>query len=135
MTTVLLIEYPPAVRDALRARLSLERDLNIIGEADDAPQGISLAQALEPDVVLIDAETPDLDAAGIVRSLAQKDVCRGIVVLSQHTAAIADRVTGTAVLVVGKHEGQASLVYAIRSAGGHDRRDGSRTVTGRDHAQ
>ena len=74
MTTVLLIEYPPAVRDALRARLSLERDLDIIGEADDAVQGISLAQALEPDVVLIDAETPDLDAAGIVRVLAQENV-------------------------------------------------------------
>jgi hypothetical protein len=28
MTTVLLIEYPPAVRDALRARLSLERDMD-----------------------------------------------------------------------------------------------------------
>jgi len=68
LTTVLLIEYPPAVRDALRARLSLESDLVIVGEADDAPQGILLAQALEPDVVLIDAETPDLDAAGIVLS-------------------------------------------------------------------
>jgi DNA-binding NarL/FixJ family response regulator len=117
MTTVLLIEYPPAVRSALRARLSLERDLDIVGEADDAPQGMSLAQALEPDVVVIDAETPDLDAAGIVRAIAQSDVCRGIVVLSQHAAAIADRVTGTPAVVVATREGQASLVDAIRSAG------------------
>ena len=116
MTTVLLIEYPPAVRGALRARLSLERDLDIIGEADDARQGISLAQALEPDVIVIDAETPDLDAAAVVRAIAQSDVCQGIVVLSQHAAAIADRVTGTPALVVAKHEGQASLVGAIRSA-------------------
>jgi len=50
MTTVLLIDYPPAVRDALRARLSLERDLDIVGEADNASQGISLAHALDPDV-------------------------------------------------------------------------------------
>jgi chemotaxis response regulator CheB len=68
MTTVLLIDYPLAVRCGLRARLSLERDLDIIGEADDAPQGISMAHALEPEVVVIDAETPDLDAAAIVRA-------------------------------------------------------------------
>jgi two-component system, NarL family, nitrate/nitrite response regulator NarL len=121
MTTVLLIEYPPAVRDALRARLSLECDLDVIGEADDAVQGISLAQALEPDVVLIDAETPDLDAARIVRDLAQENVCRGIVVLSQHADAIAHGVTGTPAFIVAKHAGQTSLVGAIRSAG-RDRR-------------
>jgi len=117
LTTVLLIEYPPAVRDALRARLSLESDLVIVGEADDAPQGILLAQALEPDVVLIDAETPDLDAAGIVLVRAGRSVCRGIVVLSQHAAAIAGRVTGTSAFIVTRHAGQASLVGAIRSAG------------------
>ena len=117
MTTVVLVEYPPAVRGALRARLSLERDLDIIGEADDAAQGMSLARALEPDVVVIDAETPDLDAAGIVRAISQGDARRGIVVLSQHAAAIGDRLTGTLAVVVAKHEGQGSLVDAIRSAG------------------
>ena len=116
MTTVLLIEYPPAVRDALRARLSLERDLDIVGEADNASQGISLAHALEPDVVLIDAETPDLDAPGTVRALAQRVACKGIVVLSQHTTAVGAEVTGTPAVVVGKHEGQALLVGAIRLA-------------------
>ena len=117
MTTVLLIEYPPAVRDALRARLSLEADLHVIGEADDFAQGIALAQALEPDVVLIDAETPDLDTAGIVRVLADENVCRGIVVLCQHAAAIAPGVTATPTFIVAKQAGQPSLVGAIRSAG------------------
>jgi DNA-binding NarL/FixJ family response regulator len=125
-TTVLLIEYPPAVRDALRARLSLELDLDIVGEADNASQGISLAHALEPDVVLIDAETPDLDAAEIVRALAQENVRLRIVVLSQHAAAIARGVTGTPAVIVTKHAGQASLVGAIRSAGS-DRRPSEQT--------
>jgi DNA-binding NarL/FixJ family response regulator len=96
--------------------LSLECDLDIVGEADDAVQGISLTQALTPDVVLIDAETPDLDAAHTVRALAEKDGRSGIVVLSQHAAAIADGLSGVAVMVVGKNEGPAAVVRAIRSA-------------------
>jgi DNA-binding NarL/FixJ family response regulator len=123
MTTVLLIEYPPAVRQALRARLSLERDLDVVGEADDALQGIALAQALDPDVVLIDAETPDLDAARTVRELAQTNAFAGIVVLSHHTATLAGEVAGIPAVIVGKHAGQAALVAAIRSAARQSRRD------------
>jgi DNA-binding NarL/FixJ family response regulator len=61
MTTVLLIENPLAVRRALRARLSLEPDLEVIGEAEDAPQALNLAQRLRPDVVLMDLLMPEMD--------------------------------------------------------------------------
>jgi DNA-binding NarL/FixJ family response regulator len=123
MTTVLLIEYPPAVRQALRARLSLERDLDIVGEADDGLQGIALAQALDPDVVLIDAETPDLDTARTVRELARTNASTGIVVLCHHTTALADEAAGIPAVVVGMYAGSAALVAAIRSAARQNRRD------------
>jgi DNA-binding NarL/FixJ family response regulator len=116
MTTVLLIASPLAVRRALRARLSLEPDLVIIAEADDATQAIGLARSLHPEVMLIDAETPYLDAVWIVRAMAEVDRCPTIVVLSQHTADMRSGLTGTSATVVGKHEGLASLVAAIRSA-------------------
>ena len=67
MTSVLLIDYPLPVRRALGARLSLESDLEIVGEADDAAQGLYLTQTLDPAVVVLDAETPNLDAAALVR--------------------------------------------------------------------
>src|SRR5213079_2990282 len=95
MTTVLLIDSPLAVRRALRARLSLRPDLVIVGEADDATQAIGLARSLEPEVVLLDAETPYLDAASIVRAMADVDRCPTIVVLSQHTADMRSGLTGT----------------------------------------
>lgn len=116
MTTVLLIEYPLAVRRALRARLSLEPDLQVIGEADDAPQAISLARALEPEIVILDAETPYLDASRLVRAMADGDHRPAIVILTQHTAAMRSVLNGRRMIVVGKHEGLAALVCAIRSA-------------------
>jgi DNA-binding NarL/FixJ family response regulator len=123
VTTVLLVDYPLAVRQALRARLSLEPELGIVGEADDAPQAISLAQSLDPDVILLDAEMPDLDASTVVRALTEQDGRRGVVVLSQHTPAMLYRLQGTRAIVVGKHEGLASLIAAIRAA---DRRSAGR---------
>jgi DNA-binding NarL/FixJ family response regulator len=116
MTTVLLVDAPLAVRQALRARLSLEPGLAIIGEADDTSTAISLAQTVEPDVVLVDAETPDLDASALVRALAEQVPSCGIVVVSQHRAAVSHGLNGTPAIVVGKQEGLASLVRAVRSA-------------------
>ena len=116
MTTVLLVDAPLAVRQALRARLSLEPGLVIVGEADDAALAISLARALEPDVVLLDAEAPDLDASSVVRALSRQNPSACIVVLSQHAAATSHALKGTPAIVVGKHEGWAALVGAIRAA-------------------
>ena len=119
MITVLLVESPLAVRRALRARLSLEADLAIIGEADDALLAISLTRRLDPDVVVLDAEAPDLDAPAAARALADAARPRGIVVLSQRAAAVRLALAGTSAVVVGKHEGLAALVYAIQATSPH----------------
>lgn len=88
MTTVLLVDSPRSVREALQVRLSLEPGLVIVGEADDATRATSLARALGPDVVLLDAEAAGLDASGLVRALTEHDLSSGIVVLTQHVVAV-----------------------------------------------
>jgi DNA-binding NarL/FixJ family response regulator len=115
-TTVLLVDAPRAVREALRARLSLEPGLEIVGEADDCVRAISLAQALAPDVALLDAEADDLDTPRLVHALAAHNPLPRIVVLTQHTVAVSRHLAGTRVTIVGKQEGLPALVRAIRSA-------------------
>jgi DNA-binding NarL/FixJ family response regulator len=90
--------------------------MQVIGEADGAPQVISLARVLDPDVVLLDAETPYLDVSWLVRAMVDEAHRPAIVVLSQHSAAMRSGMNGTSAIVVGKHEGLGSLVAAIRSA-------------------
>jgi DNA-binding NarL/FixJ family response regulator len=58
---LLLVDNQPAVRRGLRMRFALEPDLEVIGEAGDATEAISLAQTLGPDVVLMDVDMSGID--------------------------------------------------------------------------
>jgi DNA-binding NarL/FixJ family response regulator len=116
ITSVLLVDSPRAVRDALGTRLSLEPGLAIVGATDDATLAIRLARTLQPDVVLVDAEACDLDASSLVRALTEWDSPSAVVVLTQHAVVVEHGLHGMATAVVGKNEGLGSLVRAIRSA-------------------
>lgn len=55
---VLLADDQALVRGALAALLSLEGDLEVVGEAASGADAIALAQSTGPDVVLMDVEMP-----------------------------------------------------------------------------
>ena len=84
MIKILLVDDQLAVRDGLRMRLELEPDLTIIGEARDGSEAVTLAQALVPDVVVMDVEMPGLDGIEAARQLRAKTPSMAIVMLSIH---------------------------------------------------
>jgi DNA-binding NarL/FixJ family response regulator len=114
MTTVLLLEWPLSVRRALRARLSLEQDLVVVGEADDASQAVRLSEELAPDVVLVDAEMPDLDLVALVSELGRQPARPAVVVLSLHAGAAEHQLFDTSARVIGKHESLPALVRLLQ---------------------
>ena len=70
---LLLVDDEPAVRRGLRIWLALEPNLEVVGEAGRAAEAMLLAQALRPDVILMDVEMPGMDgisATAALRSVA-----------------------------------------------------------------
>ena len=61
MTTVLLVDDQALLRMGFRMILEAEDDLEIVGEAADGESGVTMAQQLAPDVVLMDVRMPRLD--------------------------------------------------------------------------
>jgi DNA-binding NarL/FixJ family response regulator len=57
---ILIVDDHPSFRSA--ARLLLEHEgFDVIGEAEDGASGLAASAALNPDVILLDVNLPDLD--------------------------------------------------------------------------
>ena len=58
---LLIVDDIPQVRKELRTLLSLAGEVDVVGEAGDGLEAIRLADALQPEVILMDLEMPVLD--------------------------------------------------------------------------
>lgn len=83
--TVLLAEDHTIVREGLRRMLDLEADLEVIGEAEDGRQALTMAIELRPDVVLMDIAMPRLNGLEATRQLLKAIPESKILILSAHS--------------------------------------------------
>ena len=113
---LLLVDDQRAVRRGLKMRFALEPDLEVIGEAGDATEAISLAQTLGPDVVLMDVDMSDIDGILAIAMLRQVAPHSTVVIFTLYDdAAMRARVRGAgAAAFVAKHRMEETLLAAIR---------------------
>jgi DNA-binding NarL/FixJ family response regulator len=79
---VLLVDDHAVVREGLRAFLSLQDGVEIVGEAADGEAGLREAERLRPDVVLMDLVMPRLDGVGAMRELRRRLPATRVIVLT-----------------------------------------------------
>ena len=118
MIHVLLVDDQAVVRRALRVRFHLEPDLQVVGEASTGSEALTLAQALTPDVVLMDIEMPEMDGIQATAALRRVVPQSAVVILSIHDdAQTRGRAqTAGAVACVEKRGATDALLSAIRLA-------------------
>jgi DNA-binding NarL/FixJ family response regulator len=66
---VLLVDDDDLMRTGLRAVLSSDAGVEVIGEAADGRAAVAAVRAYRPDVVLMDVRMPDLDGIAATREL------------------------------------------------------------------
>ncbi|MGF1539496.1 MAG: response regulator [Pleurocapsa sp.] len=72
MIKLLLADDQEMFRQGLASLLSLEADLEIVGEADNGKQAIALAESLQPDIVLMDVRMPICNGVEATRIIHQR---------------------------------------------------------------
>lgn len=66
---IVLCDDQRLFRDGLRTILEMEPDFEVVGEAADGEEGVTLTQRLRPDLILLDVRMPRMDGVEATRRI------------------------------------------------------------------
>jgi NarL family two-component system response regulator LiaR len=81
---VLLVDDHPVVRQGLRALLSTQDGIEVVGEAGDGEAAVAAADRLSPDVVLMDVVMPGMDGVEALRRIGERRPQTRVVMLTSY---------------------------------------------------
>ncbi len=81
---VLIADDHTLFREGLRQLLEMEKDLEVVGEADDGLTAIARTRETKPDVVLMDINMPVVGGVAAIGQLASEMPDAGIIALTMH---------------------------------------------------
>lgn len=73
-----LVDDQPLVRMGLATILGAEDDIELVGEAGDGREALTMLRRVRPDVVLCDIRMPVLDGLGLLEQLAGEESLAGV---------------------------------------------------------
>ncbi|MGZ4233205.1 MAG: response regulator transcription factor [Solirubrobacteraceae bacterium] len=124
MIRVLLADDQALVRAGFRALLDAQEDIEVVGEAADGQEAVSLASRLEPDLVLMDIRMPGLDGLAATHQIAADPELASVRIVILTTFELDEYVfdairAGAAGFLV-KDTKPADLIEAVRVVAGGD---------------
>jgi pilus assembly protein CpaE len=130
---VLIVDDIAETRENVRKLLQFEADVEVVGAARSGKEGIQLAQELDPDVILMDINMPDIDGITATETIRHKSPHIQVVILSVQ----GDQNYMRRAMLAGARDFLTKppmgdeLISAIRRAGEMARIERSKNVQGR----
>lgn len=114
---ILIVEDHTLLRQGLLAMLSMEPDMEVVGEAMDGRQGVRMAGSLAPGLVLMDLTMPGTNGTEAIAEIKKRYPEIRVLVLTVHKAEeyIRAALQAGADGYVLKHATRDELMLAIRS--------------------
>ncbi len=114
---VLIADDHTLFREGLRALLGSIRDIEVVGEAASGKEALKLALDLQPDVILMDIQMPDLNGIEASRQILRTSPHIGIIMLTmfQDDDSVFAAMRAGARGYVLKGADQAVLLRAVRA--------------------
>src|SRR5215467_8440458 len=79
---LVIVDDHPLVRQSLQFALLSSEDIEVVGEAVNGEEAISVCGTLHPDVVLMDLRLPGLSSAEAIRELKRQQPTPQVLVLT-----------------------------------------------------
>src|SRR6476660_7770392 len=79
---VLSVDDHPLFRQGVRHTLEATKDIEVIGEAPDGQRAIQMAEALAPDLMLIDINLPGLNGLEVTRVVRRRQPQIAVIILT-----------------------------------------------------
>ncbi|MGI9364042.1 MAG: response regulator [Rhizobiaceae bacterium] len=81
---LLIVDDHELVRDGIRARLEDEAGIEIVGEAGNGHEAVGLAEQLQPDLLMLDINMPEMNGLDAVEEIKSRKINCNILMLSLH---------------------------------------------------
>ena len=114
---ILLVDDHQMVREGLRVLLASEPGFEVVGEAEDGRTALSLIKSLQPAVVVMDIEMPDMNGIEATRQIKAEHERVKVVALSTHfdRRYVCHMLDAGASAYVPKMDAHEELVRAVRA--------------------
>lgn len=115
---IVLADDHPVVRQGIRSRLNKEEDFDLVGEAGDGLEAVSLVDKYKPDVLILDMLMPGLNGLEVIPRVKKISPNTKVVILSinDDESYVLQALVAGAKAYVLKNSPLEVLIFAVREA-------------------
>jgi len=82
--SVVIADDHALVRDGTRRILQVENDIDVIGEAGDGEEAVTMISSLKPDVAIVDISMPKLDGIEVTKRIKESSPSTAVLILTAY---------------------------------------------------